>query len=401
MSYDSKNVTNNSFSPPQHRLHNPNEPLPGSERGRALDDAGRSLHSSSEGQFSSSQPSATETNVRVASNDLACEQKAHGVVSDIGSTSPVRGGRRAPDDADRSPHVSSVSSEGRSSSNLPSATETNVRAASDDPACEQKAYGVVSDTGNASPVRGGRRALDDADYSPHVSSVSSEGRSLSSLPSATETNVHATSDDPACEHKARGVVSDVGNASPVRGGGRALDDADRSPLVSYASSEGRTSSSLPSVTEASVHPVNDGPESRRRGRGGQAPAFGSAEPGMATFGRTAFNTERSLGVAPVPEGQYISRQVASKVINGAMLYYAGGVAIGGQSELPVGHAGLGDKLIGKAEKVRISLCGVFIRLICPQMVGKYTSNPERREKGELREAGGKAAVEGRARAAYD
>ena len=84
-----------------------------------------------------------------------------------------------------------------------------------------------------------------------------------------------------------------------------------------------------------------------------------------------------------------------------MLYYAGEVSIGGQSELPVGHAGLGDKLIGKAEQVRISLCGVFIRLICPQMVGKYTSNPERREKGKLREAGGKAAVEGRARAAYD
>jgi len=88
-------------------------------------------------------------------------------------------------------------------------------------------------------------------------------------------------------------------------------------------------------------------------------------------------------------------------IKGAMLYHAGGVAIGGQSELPVGHAGLGDKIVGKTEKVRVSLRSVFIRLICPQVVGKYTNNPERHEKGELRETGGKAAAEGRARAAHD
>ena len=81
--------------------------------------------------------------------------------------------------------------------------------------------------------------------------------------------------------------------------------------MSSVSSEGRFSSGLPSVTKASVHLV--------RGHGVQAPGIGStalaldAEPSTATFGRTVFNTERPLGVAPVSEGQYISRQAASKV----------------------------------------------------------------------------------------
>ncbi|KAF8419633.1 hypothetical protein L210DRAFT_3401495 [Boletus edulis BED1] len=82
-------------------------------------------------------------------------------------------------------------------------------------------------------------------------------------------------------------------------------------------------------------------------------------------GRNAFNSERPLGVTPVPEG---------------------GVAIGGQPNLPEGHANMGDKIVGKAQKV---------------VVGKYTHNPELHEKGELRETGGKAAAEGRARAAHD
>jgi uncharacterized protein YjbJ (UPF0337 family) len=80
--------------------------------------------------------------------------------------------------------------------------------------------------------------------------------------------------------------------------------------------------------------------------------------------RTAFNSERPLGVAPAPEG---------------------GVAIGGQPNLPEGHANIGDKIVGKTQKV----------------IGKYTHNPDLHEKGELRETGGKAAAEGRARAAHD
>ncbi|KAH0834145.1 hypothetical protein J3R83DRAFT_11449 [Lanmaoa asiatica] len=81
-------------------------------------------------------------------------------------------------------------------------------------------------------------------------------------------------------------------------------------------------------------------------------------------GRNAFNSERPLGVTPVPEG---------------------GVAIGGQPNLPEGHANIGDKIVGKTQKV----------------IGKYTHNPDLHERGELRETGGKAAAEGRARAAHD
>ncbi|KAF8555186.1 hypothetical protein OG21DRAFT_1496474 [Imleria badia] len=81
-------------------------------------------------------------------------------------------------------------------------------------------------------------------------------------------------------------------------------------------------------------------------------------------GRNAFNSERPLGVTPVPEG---------------------GVAIGGQPNLPEGKANMGDKIVGKTQKV----------------IGKYTHNPDLHERGELRETGGKAAAEGRARAAHD
>ncbi|KAN0080250.1 hypothetical protein V8E55_009816 [Tylopilus felleus] len=80
--------------------------------------------------------------------------------------------------------------------------------------------------------------------------------------------------------------------------------------------------------------------------------------------RNAFNSERPLGVTPVPEG---------------------GIAIGSQPNLPKGHATTGDKIVGKAQKV----------------IGKYTHNPELHERGELCETGGKAAAEGRARAAHD
>ncbi|KAG0699603.1 hypothetical protein DFH29DRAFT_983463 [Suillus ampliporus] len=81
-------------------------------------------------------------------------------------------------------------------------------------------------------------------------------------------------------------------------------------------------------------------------------------------GNTAFTSDRPLGVQPTQEG---------------------GVAIGGQPNLPEGHAGFGDKAIGKAQKV----------------AGKYTKNEELHEKGELRETGGKAAALGNARAAHD
>ncbi|KAF9463340.1 hypothetical protein BDZ94DRAFT_1259116, partial [Collybia nuda] len=80
-------------------------------------------------------------------------------------------------------------------------------------------------------------------------------------------------------------------------------------------------------------------------------------------GNTAYNTERPLGVKPTS---------------------AGGVAIGGEANLPEGKAGATDKLMGKIQKV----------------AGKYTHNMELHEKGELREAGGKAAATGQARAPH-
>ncbi|KAI0291566.1 hypothetical protein BC826DRAFT_1022504 [Russula brevipes] len=83
-----------------------------------------------------------------------------------------------------------------------------------------------------------------------------------------------------------------------------------------------------------------------------------------TQSQNAFNSERPLDVLPTQ---------------------AGGVARGGREDVPMGKASLLDKVVGKAEKV----------------VGKVTQNPERHEAGELREAGGKQAAAGEARAPHD
>ncbi|KAF7795733.1 hypothetical protein EIP86_006899 [Pleurotus ostreatoroseus] len=64
---------------------------------------------------------------------------------------------------------------------------------------------------------------------------------------------------------------------------------------------------------------------------------------------------------------------------------AGGVAIDGREDLPEGHAKFTDKLAGKTQKV----------------LGKITKNLDMHQKGELREAGGKEAAAGRARAPHD
>lgn len=79
----------------------------------------------------------------------------------------------------------------------------------------------------------------------------------------------------------------------------------------------------------------------------------------------------------------------------------GGVAIGGESDLPEGNAGFGDKMIGKTQKVDSSPHYMFMYLQRLKVFGKYTHNPEMHEKGELRETGGKAAAHGQARAAHD
>lgn len=80
----------------------------------------------------------------------------------------------------------------------------------------------------------------------------------------------------------------------------------------------------------------------------------------------------------------------------------GGVAIGGKDDLPEGKAGMADKLVGKTQKVRVPIVGLRISAERHlQVVGKYTHNVELHEKGELREAGGKAAVAGQARVPHD
>lgn len=81
-------------------------------------------------------------------------------------------------------------------------------------------------------------------------------------------------------------------------------------------------------------------------------------------GHNAFNSERPLDVHPTR---------------------AGGVARAGEDDLPMGKANILDKAIGKMEKV----------------IGKATHNADMHEAGELREAGGKKAVIGEARAPHD
>ncbi|KAK1231918.1 hypothetical protein PQX77_004955 [Marasmius sp. AFHP31] len=83
-----------------------------------------------------------------------------------------------------------------------------------------------------------------------------------------------------------------------------------------------------------------------------------------TSGKNAFNSDRPMNVQPTE---------------------AGGVAVGGRSDLPEGRATATDKLVGKTQKV----------------IGKMTHNAEMHEKGELRESGGKAAAQGAARAPHD
>ncbi|KAF5361488.1 hypothetical protein D9758_006207 [Tetrapyrgos nigripes] len=87
-------------------------------------------------------------------------------------------------------------------------------------------------------------------------------------------------------------------------------------------------------------------------------------PAVHGEGQNAFNSDRPMNVQPTP---------------------AGGVAVDGRADLPEGKASMMDKVVGKTEKV----------------LGKATKNAELHEKGELREAGGKAAAAGGAKAPHD
>ncbi|TFK81973.1 hypothetical protein K466DRAFT_557244 [Polyporus arcularius HHB13444] len=96
--------------------------------------------------------------------------------------------------------------------------------------------------------------------------------------------------------------------------------------------------------------------------------------------------------AVVAGGQHDAPNTGSSAFEGerpmgedADYFLAGGVAIGGEANLPEGHAKMTDKIIGKTQK----------------LTGKMTHNAEMHEKGELREAGGKLAAQGQARAPHD
>jgi hypothetical protein len=70
----------------------------------------------------------------------------------------------------------------------------------------------------------------------------------------------------------------------------------------------------------------------------------------STGSQTASNTERPMGVQPVSEGIFIFDANDLAVL--IRLCRSGGVAVGGnESELPMGHAKFGDKVIGKTQKV--------------------------------------------------
>ncbi|THV02646.1 hypothetical protein K435DRAFT_827437 [Dendrothele bispora CBS 962.96] len=123
-----------------------------------------------------------------------------------------------------------------------------------------------------------------------------------------------------------------------------------------------SSDPLPGARGAQSGAVDYSPETIERMPTSQLDQQGVPE--THTEGRNAFTESRPMDVKPTDNG---------------------GVAIGGRSDLPEGKAKMTDKIIGKTEKV----------------IGKMTKNPEMHEKGELREAGGKAATIGEARAPHD
>jgi len=98
---------------------------------------------------------------------------------------------------------------------------------------------------------------------------------------------------------------------------------------------------------------------------GYPPAHGHGY-GTSTDGREGLYEDRPLGVQPARKG---------------------GVAVGGRenADMPMGNAGLTDKLLGKTQKA----------------MGKVMNKPDMHEEGELREAGGSTAVRGSARAPHD
>ena len=261
MSSDLNNTTSDTSFPPQHRLHNPDEPLPGSEGGRDTD---RSPYASPEERSSSGQP---------------CDPS-----NTTGDTSFF------PQHRLRNPDESLPGSEGRRD------TDCSPYAAPEEQSSSGKPCDPSNTTGDTSfppqhrlhnpdeslpGSEGGRDR--DTDRSPHIS-YASEERSSSGQPCAIEANGYGASDGPIREQSGRGAFPGIGRTPPAR-------DTDPDAAIPGAfntdSQSGR--GAVPGI--------------------GSTPPARDTDPGVVIPG--AFNTERPLGAAPVPEGQYRSCQAVS------------------------------------------------------------------------------------------
>ena len=314
MSYNSSNTTS---SAPQHRLHSPNEPLPGSqnptergkdcasteclpptsyssshspneplpgsqhpiERGEARVGTERSpqvSYSSSERPVSSDQPSSVGANAYASSDNLTSDR-------------PQLPVERSADHVgtERSPQVSYSSSERPASSDQPGSVGTNPYAPSDNLASERSQLPVERSADHIGTQR-----------SPQASYSSSERPVSSDQPGSVGTNPYAPSDNLASER----------SQLPVEGGADYIG-TQRSPQVSYSTSERPVSSDRPSSVETNVYAPSDDPRSEQSSLRGVVSGAGSTPPVQDTLnfagtqGRSAYNTARPLGVEPTSTGQ--------------------------------------------------------------------------------------------------
>ncbi|EIW76855.1 hypothetical protein CONPUDRAFT_158009 [Coniophora puteana RWD-64-598 SS2] len=171
------------------------------------------------------------------------------------------------------------------------------------------------------------------------------------------------------------------DSEPLPGSGArsAAQASDYSP----ATIDRTPSSALHDTTAPTEVHVNQ--QSREREQSRLNESFDGTSSTMSREGPVSSNSEFRDDGAPEPPSKdgvdafSSERSMDSKPSNES------GVAVGGDDDLPEGKAGMADKMIGKTQKV----------------MGKVTKKPELQEKGELREVGGKAAVQGEARVPHE
>lgn len=117
----------------------------------------------------------------------------------------------------------------------------------------------------------------------------------------------------------------------------------------------------------------------------------------AVQGRNAFNSERPLGVTPVPEGWPFWTSITLEMLT----QFQVASRLAANQTCPRDMPPRATRLLARLRRCVSRSSVVWPHLMSSQVIGKYTYNPELHERGELRETGGKAAAEGRARAAHD